>query len=150
MADDDKDTGKTFSEDYVRNLRSEAAGYRTQVRERDALIATLTSERDAARTSLAEAQKVTGDADSRVSAAEARALRAEVAMEKGLSAAQAKRLVGNTKEELLADADEISKTFGGAQGQQQTLNLDQGRTPPPPAKPDVNGALRALAGVTAR
>lgn len=41
----------------------------------------------------------------------ARALRLEVAMAKGLTAAQAKRLVGSTKEELEADADELLSTF---------------------------------------
>lgn len=48
---------------------------------------------------------------------ETKALRAEVAMAKGLSAAQAKRLVGTTKEELEADADEVLEAFptpGGA------------------------------------
>lgn len=34
-------------------------------------------------------------------------LRAEVALSKGLTASQAKRLVGSTKEELVADADEL-------------------------------------------
>lgn len=42
-----------------------------------------------------------------------RADRLEVAMEKGLTPAQAKRLQGETKEELEADADEILELFGG-------------------------------------
>ncbi len=37
--------------------------------------------------------------------------RAEVAHEKGLTAGQAKRLVGTTREELAADADELLKEF---------------------------------------
>jgi hypothetical protein len=37
--------------------------------------------------------------------------RAEVAHEKGLTAGQAKRLVGATREELAADADELLKEF---------------------------------------
>lgn len=41
----------------------------------------------------------------------ARALRLEVAFEKGLTPAQAKRLVGNDKAELEADADEILRDF---------------------------------------
>lgn len=45
------------------------------------------------------------------SEAEARAMRLEVAMEKGLTTAQAKRLVGNTKEELEADAEELLESF---------------------------------------
>lgn len=49
-------------------------------------------------------------------AATAAALRAQVAIDKGLTAAQAKRLVGTTKEELVADADELLTTFGGGSG----------------------------------
>jgi len=39
-------------------------------------------------------------------------LRLTVAVEKGLNAAQLKRLIGNTREELLADADELKASFG--------------------------------------
>jgi hypothetical protein len=39
-------------------------------------------------------------------------LRLKVAIEKGLNEAQLKRLIGSTKEELLADADELLKSFG--------------------------------------
>ena len=38
--------------------------------------------------------------------------RLEVALEKGLTATQAKRLVGSTKEELAADADELIADLG--------------------------------------
>lgn len=43
---------------------------------------------------------------------EERALRAEVANAKGLTASQAKRLIGSTREELEADADELLKDIG--------------------------------------
>lgn len=43
---------------------------------------------------------------------EDRATRAEVANAKGLTAAQAKRLVGTTREELEADADELLQDIG--------------------------------------
>lgn len=39
-------------------------------------------------------------------------IRAQVALAKGLTASQAKRLVGSTKEELEADADELIKDIG--------------------------------------
>ena len=42
---------------------------------------------------------------------ELRALRIEVAAEKGLTPAQAKRLVGSTRDELEADAKELLDTF---------------------------------------
>mgnify|MGYP001142527256 CR=1 FL=1 len=57
---------------------------------------------------LTEAQAA---AERRATEAEQRALRLEVAAEKGLTPAQAKRLVGSTREELEADADELLDTF---------------------------------------
>lgn len=68
----------------------------------------------------AEQEKVEADkteaerraaAEQRAEQAELRALRLEVAAEKGLTPAQAKRLVGNSREELEADADEIREAF---------------------------------------
>lgn len=50
-------------------------------------------------------------AEKAAAAAEARALRLEIASEKGLTPAQAKRLVGESREELEADADELLETF---------------------------------------
>ena len=46
-----------------------------------------------------------------------RAMRAEVAAEKGLTAAQARRLQGDTMEALQADADELLAAFKPAEGQ---------------------------------
>lgn len=50
-------------------------------------------------------------ANKRADEAEAKALRAEIAAEKGLSLSQAKRLIGSTREELEADADELLEAF---------------------------------------
>lgn len=61
----------------------------------------------------------------RAEAAELKALRLEVAAEKGLNPAQAKRLVGTTKDELAADADEILEAFPAKPA----------ATPPPSQKP---------------
>lgn len=61
-----------------------------------------------------EAQKLIERADAaekRAAEVEGRALRLEVAAEKGLTPAQAKRLVGSTREELETDADELLTTF---------------------------------------
>jgi hypothetical protein len=59
------------------------------------------------------ADRVTA-AEKRAADAEAKQLRAEVAQTKGLSAAQAKRLTGTSREELEADADELLEAFGGS------------------------------------
>lgn len=47
---------------------------------------------------------------------QANALRAEVALERGLTPSQAKRLIGSTREELEADADELLKDIGATNG----------------------------------
>ena len=53
------------------------------------------------------------DAEKRAQEAEIRAMRLEVAFEKGLKPAQAKRLVGTTKEELEEDADDFLASIAG-------------------------------------
>jgi len=63
-----------------------------------------------------------------------RLLRAEIATEKGLTPAQAKRLVGASREELEADADEILTAFGPNPGEK--------KDPPPPGsrpRPELRG-----------
>ena len=70
---------------------------------------------------LAESQAA---AEERAVAAELRASRLEVAAEKGLTPAQAKRLVGATREELEADADEILKDFPAAPGRSASPRPD--------------------------
>jgi hypothetical protein len=68
------------------------------------------AEQDKADADKSEAEKRTA-AEARADAAELRALRIEVAHEKGLTPAQAKRLVGANREELEKDADEILVDF---------------------------------------
>jgi hypothetical protein len=68
------------------------------------------AEQDRAEADKTEAEKRAA-AEQRAVDAELRATRLEVAHEKGLTPAQAKRLVGATKEELEADADEILRDF---------------------------------------
>lgn len=65
---------------------------------------------------------------------EARALRAEVANAKGLTPTQAKRLIGTTREELEADADELLKDIG-AQKKQNNRVPNEGKTSQPTGDP---------------
>ena len=64
---------------------------------------------------------------------EDRALRAEVANAKGLSATQAKRLIGGTREELEADADDLLKDMGERKKQGNRVPSEGTN---PEAKPD--------------
>jgi hypothetical protein len=61
-------------------------------------------------------------------AATASSVRMRVALDKGLSPTQAKRLVGDTEEELTADADEILESWGAKPGEDRP-------TPPPGGRP---------------
>lgn len=72
-------------------------------------------------------------AEKRAEEAEARALRLEVAAEKGLTLTQAKRLVGSTKDELEADADELLESFGAGAG--GANGGGKGSVKPPAGKP---------------
>jgi len=77
-----------------------------------------------------EIEKATGratEAETKAAAAERRALVAEVALEKGLTPSQAKRLDGNTRDELVADADDLLKDIGGAAGKAGGVSFDQGK-----------------------
>ena len=58
-----------------------------------------------------KAQNAT-DAEQRAKALEAENLRYKVALDNGIPAAIAQRLIGNTEEELLADAQKLMEQFG--------------------------------------
>jgi len=77
---------------------------------------------DAGKSEIEKATAAAAEAHKRAEEAELKAIRLEVAAEKGLTPAQAKRLVGATKEELDADADELLEEFGGPS--------DDGKKPP--------------------
>lgn len=90
------------------------------------------------------------EAARRADEAELRALRIEVAAEKGLTPAQAKRLVGASKEELEADADEIIADFG-SRPQVTAQSTGAGAVGPPAESDDPNSWLRrAVSGVERR
>jgi hypothetical protein len=75
-----------------------------------------------------EAEKLTAKIDdltSKLEASDLRAMRAEVAREKGLSARQAERLQGKTRDELVADADDLLETFKPATGSENGKNDDK-------------------------
>jgi hypothetical protein len=105
---------ETFSAEYVKGLREEAAKHRTDAK----AAADKLKEREDAELSEAEkAKKEKKESDERADKAEAKLLRAEVAEKKKLTASMAARLVGDTKDELEKDADKLLKDLGsGATG----------------------------------
>jgi hypothetical protein len=66
---------------------------------------------DAGKSELEKATTAASEAAKRAEEAELKALRLEVAGDKGLTPSQARRLVGTTKEELEADADQLLEDF---------------------------------------
>ena len=73
------------------------------------------------------------EANGRANEAEGNYTRLEVAVDKGLTPAQAKRLAGTTKEELEADADELLAAFGTPSN--DDTNDDDPDTTPEPTGP---------------
>ena len=76
---------------------------------------------------------------------EERAMRAEIANAKGLTPSQAKRLVGSTREELEADADELLADIG-AQKKQGNHVPREGATPSEPKADEMRDFTRSLFG----
>jgi len=66
---------------------------------------------NASKTEQQRATEALTAAEKRAAEAEASALRLEIAAEKGLTPAQAKRLVGSSREELEADAEDLLANF---------------------------------------
>ena len=95
-----------------------------------------------------EAQKLAERAETaekRATELETRAMRLEIAAEKGLTPAQAKRLVGATREELEADAAELLETFKPAQDDTEStvaasLDLGTRGTPTASGSPEADFA----------
>lgn len=82
-----------------------------------------------AQAEIAKATKRADTAEAEAKKAIARADKLEVAAEKGLTPAQAKRLQGDTKEELEADADEILEAFPVAKADPDDEDLDDDDNP---------------------
>lgn len=124
-------------------LDAERKNARAAARERDALAARLKEFEDRDKTDQQKLAERAEAAEKRATDLESRSLRLEVAFEKGLTPAQAKRLVGTTRDELEADADEVLRDFPALKPDGRPRgDLDQGvRTPAPPL---TDGSPRSL------
>lgn len=90
----------------LKKARKEAADAQVKVREYE----------DAGKSESEKLNQRLAAAEQRAKDSEAKLLRTEVAAEKGLTAAQARRLVGETREELESDADDLLEAFGSRNG----------------------------------
>ncbi len=95
-------------------LKEERAARREAERQLKELAPLAAKAKELEDASKSEAEKLTerlNAAEQRAVAAETNALRLEIAGEKGLTPTQAKRLIGTTRKELEADADDLLATF---------------------------------------
>jgi hypothetical protein len=84
-------------------------------------------------------------AEKRAAEAERNALRAQVALAKGLPAKLASRLQGDTEAEMVADADELLAELGDL-GTKRPANFDGGTRKTADGTDDMNKRIRQAAG----
>jgi len=136
----------TFDAEYVKNLRAQAAKYRTEAKANADAAARLAALEESQKT---EAQKLAEERDAIKAERDAlrgEAMRARVALSKGLAADLADRLRGSTEEELSEDADRLLALVKPA-GPPRFGDADLGvRTPTPAADGDERATARALFG----
>lgn len=120
----------------IKKANQEAANLRARLKELEPLAKKAQELEEAGRSDLEKLTARAEQAERTAAQHEARALRLEVAFEKGLTPAQAKRLVGASREELEADADEILRDFPVKDDGRPKGNADLGpRTPAAPTNP---------------
>jgi hypothetical protein len=121
-----KDTLKKFLHNLITD-KAKALDSRDELKES---LATVTAERDDFKSQvdskdpdsagkIAKLEQKVKDAEAKLAKSEIATARAEIASEKGLTAKQAKRLQGETREELEADADELLEDLGITPGNEK-------------------------------
>jgi hypothetical protein len=128
--DDEPDTGNDEVEKWKRMARKHEARAKAALAEIDKVKADAES---ANRSDLDKLQSTVEDLRKDLAGERRKTMVAEIAAERGLSAAQAKRLSGTTREELESDADDIVEAFG-IKAKPAKGDDDE------PAKGDTNGS----------
>lgn len=131
----DKPAGKSLDEitdpdvlrDLARQRAHEAANWRSQYRETEGDAAKWREAQEAERPELERVTSRAERAEATLKDTQTTVARLEVALEKGLTMSQARRLVGSTKEEIEADADEVLRDFGTRADQESKPRPPQGK-----------------------
>lgn len=103
-----------WARDALSKANKEAASYRKKAQEAEPILKKYQESEDAKKS---ETERLTANltaAEERAKSAELKHLKLEIGLAKGLTAAQCKRLTGETQEELEADADDLIEAFGGS------------------------------------
>jgi len=95
----------------IAKANAEAAGLRKRLKELEAKAAKLDELEESKKTEQEKLAEQARSLEDRASKAEMDSARLRIALRKGLSEHQAKRLVGSSEEELEADADELLEAF---------------------------------------
>lgn len=104
--DADFDPDKAWT--LIQNVRGDADKLKT---ERDTLAKKVKEQEDASKSDEEKREERATTAETKAAALEREAARLRIAMRKGLTETQAKRLVGDTEEELEKDADDLLESF---------------------------------------
>jgi hypothetical protein len=136
---------KTFDADYVKKLRAESAKHRTEANK---ALKALAEIQDRDKTELQKAQERAAELEKAAQNHELTALRLQIAFDKGLTPAQAKRLVGTTRDELEADADEVLANFTPRDARRPSGSVDQGTRGKPLAADPRQAFADLLTGKT--
>lgn len=132
--EDDEDVDPRRAKAALRKKNRENASLRRRLKAAEAAEAELKKIRDKEKS---EGQKL-GETTEELSKAQLKVARLEVALEKGLTLAQANRLVGTTKDELAEDADAYLEELG----------LDDERPTKKPARRPKEKVRRSGTGTT--
>jgi len=119
--------GTTFDLKYVKSLRAEAAKYRREARDAQNKVKDF---EDASKTEIERATERLTNAESTAAQATEESARLKVALKKGLTIEQSKRLVGENEEELEADADSLIELFTANESEQDQLGTPRERLKP--------------------
>jgi hypothetical protein len=105
---DDKDFDPEKAWKLIQNVRSDVDKLKT---ERDTLATKIKEYEDATKSDTQKLEERATTAETGLSTAQRETARLRIALKKNLTETQAKRLVGDTEEELEADADELLASF---------------------------------------
>lgn len=145
--DEDFDPKRAWS--LITGIRSDLDKVRT---ERDELSGKVKKHEDATKSDQEKLEEAKTTAEQRATKAETDAARLRVALKKGLSETQAKRLVGSDEEELEKDADELLESFKqeDEEGQESQRRPKERLRPgaAPAAKPDESDPAKLAEGVS--
>ena len=135
---------KTFSADYVKQLREEAAAYRTQ---KNTLESKLKEYEDRDKTELEKLQERAERAEQELESARVEQTRLTVAAKHGITADHLDLLTGSTEEEIDAKASKLASLITTQKPERVRVG-EQGEPAPPALNGDgIEDALKRALGI---